>query len=377
MCCAKRSSIPHQPQLSKTRFCRATPWTKRRCFLLLAATLGSVMGNWVMLSPVAGAAADEEAETVLDRIAQTRKLVAGARANTLPFSDYTGSQWRGYSVELMQRIQADLQQQLRYPIELEIKEVSIDSRTAQLTAGNVDIICDATSFARSRDLEVDFSLGYFQTGTQLLFNTAVETSEQVRSAYADNALIIGVMSQSTNQAVIERRLRIAQFVEFPSRADGWIALQQGRIDALASDGILLEAMQQASPFPENYMIAPPQPYDQEIYACMLPPDQPEFQAVVNTSLLNFMQGVLACDPDDLDIVNTWFGEAGIPTNRRPLWELFQRQVNAFRVSGSQVSDAQAGDLTGSDTTGSDATGSDATGSTPPQCLEITDVDPRS
>lgn len=322
MCCAKRSRIRFRKALfNQTNL--------QRCFAV--GVLAAAIGSWMLPLP-ANAAEDEEIETVLERIARTRKLVAGARANTLPFSDYTNNEWRGYSIDLMQRIQADLEQQLRHPIELEIKEVGIDERTTQLAEGSVDIICDATSFARSRDLEVDFSLGYFQTGTQLLFNTAVETSERVSSAYADSALIIGVMSDTTNQAVIERRLQIAQFVEFPSRADGWVALQQGRIDALASDGILLEAMQQSSPSPENYVIVPPQPYDQEIYACMLPPDQPDLQQAVNQSLEQFMRGALNCNPDDLELLSAWFGETAIPIDWQPLEELFQRQVTGSTTS---------------------------------------------
>jgi polar amino acid transport system substrate-binding protein len=349
--------------LSQTQAHRSK-WAKGWTGPIVAGILGGVMSYSMVLSPSARAEA-QAAETVLEKITRTRKLVAGARVNTLPFSDYTDSEWRGYAIELMQRIQADLQRQLRHPVELEIKEVSIHERTAQLTTGSVDIICDATSFARSRDLEVDFSVGYFQTGTQLLFNTAVETSERVRAAYADNALIIGVMSQSTNRVVIERRLRIAQFIEFPNRAAGWTALQQGRIDALASDGILLEAMQQSSPSPENYVLVPARPYDQEIYACMLPPDQPAFQALVNTSLINFMRGVLDCQPNDLNLVNRWFGETGIPTDRRPLWELFQRQVNGAQVNGTQANLAQAGDAE----IQRSATSMAAAGSLPAQCLE--------
>lgn len=314
---------------SLTRFIRVIRGFSRarsmRVSGVLVGIVGTLIGGIVLLPSPAGA---ETEETVLEKIARTRTLVAGARTNTLPFSDYSDNQWRGYSIDLIERIRADLEQQLRHPIELEFEEVSVTERTTQLQEGNVDIICDATSFTRSRDLEVDFSVGYFQTGTQLLFNTTVETEEQVSSAYADSALIIGVVAGTSNQAVIEQQLQIAQFVEFPSRDDGWVALQQGRIDALASDGILLEAMQQASPTPENYVIAPPQPYDQEIYACMLPQDDPEFQALVNTSLLDFMQGVLNCNPDDLKIVETWFGENGISSGWQPLQELFQRQLNS-------------------------------------------------
>lgn len=328
---------------------------------ILSASLGGEM-----LLPLSVNAADDM-ETALERIVRTRKLTVGARANTLPFSDYSDNQWRGYAIDLMQQIRADLARELRYPIELEIKEVDIDERTTQLTEGNVDLICDATSFARSRALEVDFSVGYFQTGTQLLFNTAVDTAARVSAAYADSALIIGVVSDSTNQAVIERRLQIAQFVEFPSRADGWTALQQGRIDALASDGILLEAMQQASPSPENYVIAPPQPYDQEIYACMLAPNQPEFQSLVNQSLENFMQGVLNCQPDDLEILNTWFGETetGIPIDWQPLWELFQRQVNSAQANNSQANGTQDNSSSGNDAA--------ITASTPAQCFNTRDT----
>lgn len=335
MSCANRSQINQAhglfrfgATLTRPVFALVLLWGMT---LPASAQLGAVPGSVPETAP------ETAPETVLERIARTNRLLAGTRQDTAPFARRTESEltsgeltsgdgWEGYSIELIQRIHAELERQLDRSIQLEFVEVSIADRATQLKEGKVDIICDASSFTRSRDLEVDFSVGYFETGTQLLFNKAVETDEQTQLPYTEPALIIGTVAGTTNQAVVERQLQLAQFVEFPSRDAGWQALQRGRIDALASDGILLETLRQSDNNPENYEIAPDQPYDQEVYACMLPQDDPNFKTLVNDSLLDFMQGVLNNRPEDLEVLNTWF-VSSVPTHHQPLRDLFQRQID--------------------------------------------------
>lgn len=276
-----------------------------------------LMGSCIGLSAVGAQAA-----TVLEKVAQTGKLVAGTRTDSIPFAyKNADGQWVGYSIDLLERIRAQLEQQLQRPVELELVEVNSASRISVVTEGEVDIVCGSTSFTRSRDLDVDFSVGYFVTGAQLLIKTTSGLGSE---------LSIGVVEGTTSQQLMERIFPVAQFVNFGSRSIGLLALERERIDALAGDGILLEAMRQTLPDAENYEVFPDQPYDQEAYACMLPENQLEFQRAVNTGLLEFMQGVLAGRPTDVEVIDTWFGVNGVvPIEQQSLLNFFQRQVSTY------------------------------------------------
>jgi polar amino acid transport system substrate-binding protein len=293
-------------------------------------------------------------ESVLDQVAATGKLVAGTRTDAAPFAYINAEgEWVGYSIDLLERIRSQLQQQLGRPVELEL--VAADGNGLTLVAeGEVDIVCGSTSFSRSRNLQVDFSLGYFVTGTQLLINADSELGDE---------FVIGSVSGTTNHLLIQKLFPIAQLVTVESRQVGLEALVLGRIDAFASDGILLEAMRQswqaataasgsgsgsgsgsvpsaagqaeksatAAPIvlPLSALeIVPNQPFDQESYACMLPQNNGAFQQVVNTSLLDFMQGALASRSSEAEVLNRWFGPAGIvPIDQQPLLTYFQEQVD--------------------------------------------------
>lgn len=305
MSCAKpRRAIP---SISVT----ALRWPLRSAITVL-------IGGLLSLSPLFTESV--HAETVLERVARTGKLVAGTRTDAVPFAyqNETG-EWVGYSVDLLERIRAQMSQSLQKPVDLELVPVTVENRMSKLTDGEIDLVCGSESFTRSRDQIVDFSIGYFVTSTQLMINPA-------NSLGSD--FTIGIVAGTTNQQLSQRLFQIAQFIEFDSRTSGVAALGRGRIDAFASDGILLEGMRRTLDSAASFEIIPNQ-YDQEQYACMLPQGERGLQEIVNTSLLEFMQGVLAGDPRDLKIMETWFGESGVvPIEPQPLLNFFQAQVNA-------------------------------------------------
>lgn len=264
------------------------------------------------------------AGTVLDRIAKTGKLVAGTRIDAAPFAYLDGTgQWVGYSIDLLGRIQAQLGQELRRPIQLELVEVNNTNRMEMVMQGDVDIVCGSTSYTRSRAMDVDFSISYFITGTQLL----IKPSNPLGRDFT-----IGALAGTTNQQIMQQHFPIAQFVQFPTRAAGLSALDRERIDALASDGILLEALRRSTADPEAYQVVPDHPYDQQQYACILPQGNADFQAVVDAGILGFMQGVLESNLEDLQVLETWFGPDGVvPINLEPLMAFFHDQVDQQRT----------------------------------------------
>lgn len=269
---------------------------------------------------------EEIEEIALERIKQTGELIAGTRTDSMPFA-YRDAEdrWQGYSIDLLEQIRAQVQQQLQRPVQLKLVPVDSANRLTMVMDGEVDLVCGTSSYSRRRELDVHFSVGYFVTGTQLLINTRSQLGSEFH---------IGVMEGTTNQAIMAKLFPIAQFSEFETRRSGLAALERGQIDGLASDGILLQAMRQSLPEAEraDYRIFPAQQtYDQEKYACILPKGQPEFHQTVDAALTQFMQDAVDGLPSATATLDRWFGAEGVvPIDRRPLLSFFQQQLTAYR-----------------------------------------------
>lgn len=268
------------------------------------------------------------AETVLEQIKRTGTLTAGTRADTMPLAYMNqNGEWMGYSIDLLQLIRQQLEQDLSRSIDLKLVEVSVADRLNKVENQEVNIVCSATTYTSSRARRVDFSVGFFRTGTQFL----VKSQENLEMGQ----FRVGIIAGTTNAEVVQRYLRVAKFVEVQNRAAGLAALNADRIDALASDGILLEGLRQNTDNPEAYAIIPSAPIQPETYACVLPKNNPDFLQVVNHSLLGFMQGVVEQDSQSVALLDKWFGANGIvPINQEPLLTFFQRIV-AFYGTRSQ------------------------------------------
>jgi polar amino acid transport system substrate-binding protein len=263
------------------------------------------------------------AETVLERVTRTGTLTAGIRTDSIPFGyiDKDGN-WVGYSIDIVGLIQNQLEKKLGKQIRLNLVKVPTFNRAAEIAQGKVDIICGSTSLTGGRQSSVNFSTGYFVTGTQLLVKKGGETGSEFR---------IGVIPGTTTEQLIKSRLPLATFVSIENRAAGLLALEHNGIDALASDGVLLEGLRHTTDHPEAFQVVPAQPYDREVYACMLPLGDTSFQTVVNDSLIEFMRGVINNNSRDAAILNTWFGETGVaPVDRTQLLNYFQETINAYQ-----------------------------------------------
>lgn len=263
------------------------------------------------------------AETVLERVSRTGELVAGTRTDAQPFAyRENAGDWAGYSIDLLEQIRAQVQQDLRRPVQLKLVAINdASSMIAQINQSQVDLTCGTTSYSSIRDIDVDFSVGYFLTGTKLL----IKPTNQLGSEFK-----VGVIRGTTNQSVIQRHFPIAQFVTFENRAIGLEALSRGQIDALGSDSVLLEALRQSLPEPErqNYEVFPAnEVYSPETYACMLPQGDAELKQIVDTALLQFMQNALKGGAEAIAAIEPWFGETGmIPSERPGLFTFFQSQL---------------------------------------------------
>ncbi|MFM2313905.1 MAG: hypothetical protein RLZZ04_3181 [Cyanobacteriota bacterium] len=246
------------------------------------------------------------AETVVEKITRTGTLTAGTSKDALPFA-YRNDQGElvGYSIDILELITRQLEAEYNQEIDLELVALEPKERIPQLMAGKVDIVCDASSFTWERDRLIDFSFSYSSAGTRLLTKRGNKYSDP--QSWVN--LRIGALAQTTNEQVIHNAQPQAEIVILKDRAEGFEALRTGKIDAFASDGILLESWLQTATDRENWQIVGD--YSLEGIACMVPENNSQFLNSVNYTLVEFMQGLLDEKPESVAIFDQWFGPQGV------------------------------------------------------------------
>ena len=253
------------------------------------------------------------AESVMEKVKRTGLLTAGTSKDAFPFA-YRDKQGKliGYSVDMLNLIQQQLEKELGKKIQLQLVPLTPAERIPNIVNRKVDIVCDASSFTWERNKKVDFSFSYGATGTNLL----VKKASNLGSAKSLIGKRIGVLAETTNEKAIAGVQPQAKLVYFKDRGEAYTALQQGKIDAFASDGILLEAWLGRKQNFNQFKVVPDRPYSREGIACMVPENNSDFLDAVNFTFYGFMQGFVNNESRYVTIFERWFGPRGaIPLNR--------------------------------------------------------------
>jgi polar amino acid transport system substrate-binding protein len=257
------------------------------------------------------------AHSVLEKVVKTGVLTAGTSKDAFPYA-YQNKNGRltGYSVDILSQIQKQVEKALKRPIKLELIALAPADRIPKLRSGAVDIVCDAASFTWERDQDVDFTVSYSTTGTQLLTRRGTQSWDIAALA----GRRIGALPETTNEQSIRRAQPKAQMILVKDRAEGYKALQNGKIDAFADDGILLEAWLQRTPNTQTFQIASTL-FSKEGIACMVPENNSTFLDSANYALIRFMQGFLRGKQPYVQIFDRWFGPQSVLPLTKDLREL--------------------------------------------------------
>ena len=247
------------------------------------------------------------AETVLESIARTGKLVVGTSFDRVPYAYFNQQEeLDGYSIDIVKLIQKQLEQELGKTIEVDFVETNnITEALPKLTSGEIDIACN-TIFTWERDRYVDFTIRYSLSGIRLLVPVG-KTSD----SFADKK--IGVPPATFVQDAMKLAYPQAILVPMATLTEGVEALKAGQVDALAGDSVILDGVRQQIA-PDDYKIFPQlseKPYARYGVACMVRENNSGFLNIANYAIAKMMEGYLVGDRESLDIVNKWFGLEGV------------------------------------------------------------------
>lgn len=262
----------------------------------------------VLVLFAAGLAHAQTLDGRLKKIAQTKTIAVGYRADAMPFSFAEDkNKVVGFSIDLCKRVVNSIERQLKLTgLQIKWVPVTSQSRFDAVAKGNADMECGASTITLTRMKQVDFSSIIFVETTGLL----VKAASGVRSLSDMSGKKIAVIAGTTNERAIEaqlkRRLIGATVAPFKSREEALAALEDGRADAFASDKLLLVGAATAAKDPKSLALLP-EDLSFEPYGIVLPRGDAAFRLAVNTGLAQ-----LYSSGEIIEVFRRWFEAFGTP-----------------------------------------------------------------
>jgi len=251
---------------------------------------------------LAGAATPALAETVLEKINRTGVLTAGTRTASIPFAFIDErNQWIGFSIDLLEAIRERLEKKLGKPIKLDKKEVTPATRIPLVANRTIDIECGSTTYTRGRDETVDFTINFFFTGSQLL----VKKGSGIRGLADVAGKRVGAAQGTTNEKALRAAQPRAEVVTFQDHAAGFLALEQGKIVAYVTDGILLAGLAAKAKNPKDYEVVGDF-FSKDPYSCIVPENDSDWRDFVNHTFMELIDSGRY-----FELYDKWFGERGV------------------------------------------------------------------
>jgi len=208
---------------------------------------GVALGLAAVLMGAAVAAADDGLAPIKER----GKLIAGVKFDTPPFGFLDSSnQPVGFDLDLVRKIAE------RLGVPVEFVKVTSPTRVPLLVSGNVDLVAASMTHTRERDKVIDFSITYY-TGAQSLIVHKASGIGSLKDLAGKQVAVQQGTTLETNLAAAAPGVHILAFRDYNS---AWLALVQGRADALTGSLDILRGFAKENPefviLPDRFSIEP-------------------------------------------------------------------------------------------------------------------------
>lgn len=250
----------------------------------------------VLFSLLAGAAFAGKLEDIKSK----GVLVAGVKDSQPPFGyvDENSKQIVGFEIDICKFL-AD-----KLGAKLELKPVTSATRIPMLTQGSVDIVAGTMTHKIEREAEIDFSITYFPAEQKLL----VKKGGGVNTVADLAGKKVGSAKGSTSEKNIQKAQPKCQVISFDTYPMAFLALKQGKVDAVTTDAPILAGLKANDDKPEMWEITGDFIAD-EPYGLGLPENDSDFRDFVNASLMEMWRS-----GEYAKIYDKWFG----PKSKCPL-----------------------------------------------------------
>jgi polar amino acid transport system substrate-binding protein len=229
------------------------------------------------------------ADTILEEIDRTGLVKLGLREDAYPFAYIGGdNNFAGICIDIFNVIVNNIKQELNKDVlAIQLSKSTLANRFDLVGEKVIYLECGPNTISRQTNENIQFSQPFFVTGLQFLIRAADNKRINFNGNLAN--IRIGILRATATQSLISKKYPAATIQEFQGatgRRRGVQALSQRKIDAFASDSILLygETSRQGAVVGRDYLLVPEQPLSCVYYGLILPQNDPQWQALINRSL---------------------------------------------------------------------------------------------
>lgn len=174
---------------------------------------------------------------ILTRIAERGVINIGHRESSPPFSYYDEQKnVAGFSIDLCGYVVDEVKKQTGKDIKVNYVPITTANRIIQVVSGGIDVECSTTTITLARMEQVSFSMPFWVTGTQLVVNKASNVEEVEDLKGKTVAVLQGSSNERALQAISREKHLDLTFNYVKDYAEGFLALETDRVDAIAGDG---------------------------------------------------------------------------------------------------------------------------------------------
>jgi len=274
-----------------------------------------------------GASAQELTGT-LKKIKDSRTVMLGYRASSIPFS-YLNKVHEpiGYSIDLCSEVVKEISGELEgVEIGIAYKLVTAETRIPAVRSGEIDLECGSTTADFQRKKEVAFSPIFFVAGTKILVprSSAISSYRDLRDKTV--AVTAGTTNAAAVRVISEKQHLGIKFLVGRDHAESFDLLKEGKADAFATDDVLLYGVVATTNTGDQYhVVGEYLSYDP--YGLMYRKDDPDFAAIVSRTFTR-----LAESRELVQLYNKWFQQR-LPTGQTLDLPMSPQLEEIFRVEG--------------------------------------------
>lgn len=245
----------------------------------------------------------------LDKIAASGEIVLGHRESSVPFAYLDENQQPiGYSIDLCLKIVEAVEVELGQELSVKYVPINPKTRIALMANGTIDLECGSTTNTLTRQQQVEYLPTTFVTGTKILTRKDSGISSVADLDGKAIALAQGTTNERAVLAAIEAAGLDVKVLPVRDLAEGMLSLETDRVDAYASDHILLYGLISKSKNPDDYAVVGDF-LSFDPYALMLRRNDSAFELVGKKAMAEvFRTGEIG------DIYTKWFGPLGVPAD---------------------------------------------------------------
>ena len=243
----------------------------------------------------------------LEQIKKSGEIRIGYRTDAPPLSfNDTSGQAAGYSVELCKRIAAAVKDHLKLKaLKTTFVPLTSEDRIDAIVNNRADIECGATTITLSRAEKVDFTLMTFVTGGGLLALAHSGIDSLASLAGKSVAVVTGTTSQAALQKYLQKNLIDAKVVAVADRSEAMKQLQARKVDAFASDQIVLIGEIVSAADTGAYSLGTDL-FSFEPYGLVVRRNDADFRLAANRAIAQlYRSGQIE------ELFNRWFGQVGV------------------------------------------------------------------